>query len=216
MPRDSGTILSRTPVDPSLVITEQSEIVLDPNSGTYLISVGPEMFEVAPDGSRTGRSMFSPRGQDVKGMEFGDDGKFFLLEGDGTLSLLRLQESLPCDLTGTWLNCEVIGKTSGTNTTYFLQGSFRVENAGSAPTPASTVQFCLSGDNRFDVNDKLLGKPIAIPALQPSEMKVIQLNSKLRTAVAASGKFVIANLDPAGSIAEIEEGNNHVAFGPVP
>ena len=217
VPKGGGTILSRVPVDPALTITSTSEIALDPASGNYFISVGPAIFEVSPDGRATGRSFASPNGQDVKGMEFGEGGRFLVLEADGTVSLLRLQAvCLPYDLTGTWLACGVACSQSGTTQRCFLQGEFLVENLGTAGTPAADVNFYLSGDNAFDCKDKLLGPSAAIPPLGAGQTAIVPLKARVRDAAAATGKYIIARVDAAGAVAETDEANNRVVFGPVP
>jgi hypothetical protein len=86
-PFNSGIILSRTPLDATLAIDRDSEVTLNPTTGNYFVSVGSQVFEVAPNGIKTGRSFSSPNGQKVMGMEFGADNQVVILELDGTVSL---------------------------------------------------------------------------------------------------------------------------------
>jgi hypothetical protein len=98
IPNNSGTILSRTPVDVTLSIDQDSEIVLDPKTGNYLVSIGSQIFEVHPDGVRTGKFFTSPNGLTVMGMEFGIRKQFVIFEADGTVSRGILKRGFYCRL----------------------------------------------------------------------------------------------------------------------
>ncbi len=54
IPFSSGTILSSTPFDPTLVIDRDSELVLNPITGNYMVSVGSVAAPSRPRGPRPG------------------------------------------------------------------------------------------------------------------------------------------------------------------
>ena len=96
-----------------------------------------------------------------------------------------------------------------------IAGSLRVSNIGFKKATSSSVLFYLSDDGAFDAGDTLL-KEKAVGELAVAATQKIPFDHKLPTGETASGRYVIAVIDPANKIVEIDEVNNFVAFGPIP
>jgi hypothetical protein len=91
---------------------------------------------------------------------------------------------------------------------------FNVQNQGNINAPSSTVRFFLSDDAMFSEGDILLGE-VASGSVQAGTTKGVNLNVNLPAGVNATGKFVIAVVDATNIVAESNDGNNAIAFGPV-
>ncbi len=122
----------------------------------------------------------------------------------------------PCpDLTGVWSNLVQTCKGEGTALHCKLRGRLFVQNAGSSNAPTSLVRFYLSNDAIFDVGDTLL-KQVATGKVKLVKPKKRTLAVRLPTGTSASGEFVIAVIDADNRVAECDENNNVIIFGPLP
>ncbi len=120
------------------------------------------------------------------------------------------------DLTGTWLSLTQRCKGAGATQKCKLNGKVQVYNQGSQKAPsASFVQFYFSVDNVFDGGDLFL-EQVTVGALKPGRAKSKKMKYKLPIGQTASGQYVIAVLDATGLIAEQDETNNALIFGPIP
>lgn len=120
------------------------------------------------------------------------------------------------DLTGVWLSltqrCEGTGETQKCR----LKGKVRTRNQGNQKTrKKSYLNFYLSPDNVLDGGDTFLRK-VTVGTLKPGKTKSKELKDKLPTGENASGKYVIAVVDATDRIAELDETNNVLVFGPIP
>ena len=100
-----------------------------------------------------------------------------------------------------------------------LKGSFVVTNQSpTEPTTAgSVVSFYLSDDATLDDQDTLIGESAAFGTLAPGGMATVKLPTfKLPAGIAATGKYVLAVIDPANAVTETDKSNNTVAYGPLP
>jgi hypothetical protein len=61
-----------------------------------------------------------------------------------------------------------------------------------------------------------LVKEIAVSALTAGARKSVALSATLSTGTTASGQFVLAVVDAANAVTEMNESNNTVVCGPVP
>jgi len=113
------------------------------------------------------------------------------------------------DLTGSWSRLSQNG--SGRD----LKGILLAHNAGRSTSGKTQVRFFLSPDNTLDAGDTLL-KASPLAALRPGTTKKVSLNAKVPAGQSASGKFVIAVLDPLNAVTESDENNNRIVFGPIP
>jgi uncharacterized repeat protein (TIGR01451 family) len=119
------------------------------------------------------------------------------------------------DLTGAWLSLTQTCKTVRGVQKCTVKGSFTVQNVGNQAASKSQLQIRLSTDNRFDASDALL-KTIAVGALKPGQKQKKTVSVTLPTGSSASGQFVLAVVDAANVVAETNENNNVIVFGPLP
>ena len=120
------------------------------------------------------------------------------------------------DLIGTW---NAVNETMPTGGREKLKGSFVVTNQSpTEPTTAgSVVSFYLSDDATLDDQDTLIGESAAFGTLAPGGMATVKLPTfKLPAGIAATGKYVLAVIDPANAVTETDKSNNTVAYGPLP
>ncbi len=79
----------------------------------------------------------------------------------------------------------------------------------------STLRFYLSRDALFDATDTLL-QEVAIGTLRAGRARSVNLNVRLPRGRTVTGQFVIAVVDATNRVAEINEWNNVIPFGPIP
>ena len=97
-----------------------------------------------------------------------------------------------------------------------MSASFNAQNIGNLDAPSAVfVRFYLSGDNTFSADDTFL-KQISAGRLKKGTTKKITLSANLPIGVTASGKYVIAVVDPKNDIPESDENNNQIVYGPIP
>lgn len=109
--------------------------------------------------------------------------------------------SMP-DLTGTWQSVRVMNNPRrGTS----IRGTLQVLNAGAVTAPATSAVFYLSSDAALDAGDTQIGT-CSVRSIQPGRRVTVRLNSPL--AADHGGHYVIAVLDPEGTVSESNEANN--------
>jgi len=120
------------------------------------------------------------------------------------------------DLTGTWAapvtqTCRIFGASERCA----IQGTLIVMNSGDRDASPARVYFYLSDTAVHDPKDVLLKKVFTgkIKAGGNREMKLIY---RFSPGLNASGKFVIAVIDPTALILESDESNNQIVYGPIP
>jgi hypothetical protein len=89
-----------------------------------------------------------------------------------------------------------------------------VRNAGTEAASASSLSYYLSEDETLDDGDVLLKRQQVAGMPPGGEVRVQVKKVKLPAGTNGSGMFVIAALDDGDGVAEGDEGNNAVAFGP--
>lgn len=118
------------------------------------------------------------------------------------------------DLTGTWVTLTQKCNASGRKCK--LKGSFEVRNEGELQAGRSTLAFYLSDDATLDADDTLLRQDTVSGIAPDGTVRVSIQKLKLAAGVSASGKFVIAVLDDSDQVAESDEADNTIVFGPLP
>jgi len=122
----------------------------------------------------------------------------------------------PCaDLTGTWSNLVQTCKTKKDGVHCKVKVRLVVRNVGATNAPSSFVRYYLSSDNHFDAEDLLL-KQQATGTVKLGKPKKRTLSAKLPVGVNGSGQFILAVIDADNTVAECNEGNNVIVFGPLP
>ncbi len=120
-------------------------------------------------------------------------------------------EPLP-DLTGEWVSLVASCRRNKCR----LTGSFNLQNNGEADAASSVyVAFYLSSDQTYSEEDTFL-KQASVRKLKAGTGKAIRLSVSLPAGVTVNGQYVIAAIDMENGIAESNEDNNQVAYGPLP
>jgi uncharacterized repeat protein (TIGR01451 family) len=96
-----------------------------------------------------------------------------------------------------------------------LKGTFTVENTGTAEALGVVVRFLLSEDE-LPGGDLPLGPDQDLGSIKPGKSAKAKLKMELPAGTSASGRFLIAVMDPDGAVSETDESNNVVVFGPMP
>jgi hypothetical protein len=132
-----------------------------------------------------------------------------------TLSVTMNLASGP-DLSGSWsIPLTQACRKTGKNQRCTLKGTFTVKNIGNKDASSTYVKFYLSGNSTYEDEDSQL-KQIATGKLKPGKSKVINFNLNLATNQTATGKYVITVIDKDNLVAEIDENNNQIIYGPIP
>jgi uncharacterized delta-60 repeat protein len=116
------------------------------------------------------------------------------------------------DLTGSWIALKQVCRGPSGGPPCRLRGRFVVRNTGVSRAAASVVRFALSGDGATPTTPV---KQVAMPAMDPGHSQRIRLRSAVPGGSAA-GMFVLGMVDADGAVAESDEANNVIAFGPLP
>jgi hypothetical protein len=95
-----------------------------------------------------------------------------------------------------------------------VAGTFDVQNRGGQSASPSQVRFFLSADARLDPSDTLIQQtPVGV--LAAGARRRIGVLSFRRPGTALVQRFVIALVDADQAVAERDETNNSVVFGPL-
>jgi len=85
----------------------------------------------------------------------------------------------------------------------------------STPLPGQSVlRFFASLDGDLAITDSVFSQSI-VNALIPNQTQRVSLSIKLPRGSSAYGLHIIGFLDALGSMQEVDEGNNSIAFGPI-
>ncbi|CBE67527.1 MAG: hypothetical protein F9K13_06055 [Candidatus Methylomirabilis oxygeniifera] len=120
------------------------------------------------------------------------------------------------DLTGTWRSLIQSCKGEGVEQKCKLKGKVQIHNVGTAKAPSgSFLRFYLSADPVWDGSDTLL-QQVSVSSLKPGKTKSKKIKYRQPTSQTAKGLYLLAVLDVTGLMAELDETNNLVVFGPIP
>lgn len=112
------------------------------------------------------------------------------------------------DLTGSWSSLSQACKNGKKGTKCTLRGSFTVQNVGQQEAPASSVAFYLSEDEVLNTSEDVLLKQVSVKKLSVGRSKTAKLKHVLPSGQSASGKRVLASVDPLNAVTESNEDNN--------
>jgi uncharacterized repeat protein (TIGR01451 family) len=116
------------------------------------------------------------------------------------------------DFTGSWSGVSQRCKGAGTTQKCTLSGSFIVLNQGQRNAPPTTLSIYLSRDSGLDTDGTdLFLKQFSIKGLKVGKSKKVKLKVKLTPGTSASGQFVIATIDAANTVLEMDESNNLIS-----
>jgi hypothetical protein len=100
-----------------------------------------------------------------------------------------------------------------------LKAVFKVTNQSpTQPTASgSFVRFYLSKTDKVTDQAKIIGEEAPFGIIAPDgSVKLTLLDAKLAKGASASGKYVIAVIDPDHLVKETDKTNNTVVYGPLP
>lgn len=159
------------------------------------------------------------------GTAWGEEGFFWIsydeLYGTGTTefgkwvyafgNVLQTPITSGPDLTGEWqpLTVKETCKPTSKGKKCKIAGTLQVSNIGNQNAPLSYVEIHLS-----DGEDYL--KRTSLGKLKVFGKKVLKINCNLPANQTASGKYIIAVIDPDDTAVETDEKNNVVICGPIP
>jgi uncharacterized repeat protein (TIGR02543 family) len=119
------------------------------------------------------------------------------------------------DLTGSWISLTQTCTTTRLGQKCTLKGTLTVSDMGNRDASSTSVSFYLSDNGAFDQTDTFL-KSFSTGKLKAGKGKNINLNYNLPAGISASGKYVIAVIDPNNTAPELDNTNNQVPYGPFP
>ncbi len=132
---------------------------------------------------------------------------------DSDVLVLRVKggEAYGPDLTGVWTS--VSQQCSGTGCK--VKGKLLIKNVGTSQASSSTVRFYLSDDSLYDAGDIFL-KKVSSGTIKAGNSKNKTLSYPVPSIVySATGKYLIAVVDADNVVAETNEVNNTVVYGPM-
>ena len=96
-----------------------------------------------------------------------------------------------------------------------LKGSLRVYDVGSRPSGPLAVRIYLS-DTTTTGPSSLVLQDYRISQIRPGKSVDLNLNKTLPPSQCGSGRYIIAVVDPLGTVVEANRDNNVAVFGPLP
>lgn len=122
----------------------------------------------------------------------------------------------PWDLSGTWkATPSQVCRRAGAAQKCRIKGTLRVRNESSLKVRKTALALFLSDDAALGGNDLRIAR-LAVAAIRRGKTGVRAFDVKLLPGMNATGRYLIAVLDADGVLAEKDEGNNRMVFGPLP
>jgi photosystem II stability/assembly factor-like uncharacterized protein len=118
------------------------------------------------------------------------------------------------DLTGQWKSLKQTCKIFP-HTKCEINGSIIIQNVGNQKARSFTVDFYLSDDDQYEEGDIFLER-VSTGRIKAGDSVVKKLRYRLPVGESASGRYIIAVIDPEDVVTELDEVNNEVAYGPIP
>ncbi len=119
------------------------------------------------------------------------------------------------NLTGSWSYLTQIIKNSKKGVRCTLKGRLNIQNTGNKNSSSAHVKFYLSDDDVYDEADTF-AKKMSVGNIGASKNKNVSLNYNSPYNVITSGKYVIVVFDADNKIAETNEHDNILIYGPLP
>jgi hypothetical protein len=114
----------------------------------------------------------------------------------------------PADLVGSWTSLTQTCSPYGGGTQCKLAGAFLVQNIGYSANKSSSVKFYLSADRDFNPGEDVFVKKSSLSAIKVGASKNINLSFTFRGGGSATGKYVLAVVDPDDKVIELDDWNN--------
>ena len=119
------------------------------------------------------------------------------------------------DLTGTWTSLVQTCRNSRKGVKCKIKGKLSVRNAGQQEAKSSFVGYYLSDNSDFESSDTFL-KKAATGKIKAGKSKNTSISYSFKPGDSAAGKYIIAVIDAGNTVAEPDEANNNISFGPLP
>jgi hypothetical protein len=119
------------------------------------------------------------------------------------------------DLTGTWTSLIQTRRNSGKSFKCKIKGKLFVRNIGQQEAKTSFVRYYLSDNSDFENSDTFL-KQVATGKIKAGKSKDRTISYSFKAGNSATGKYIIAVIDAGNTVAEADETNNNISFGPLP
>ena len=120
------------------------------------------------------------------------------------------------DLSGAWtISPTQTCKSSMKGQKCVVKGKISIVNNGQQEAKASVVQFYLSENSTVENTDKMI-KKVSTGKIKAGKSKDVSISYSLPAGASATGKYVIAQVDAKNAVAESDETNNIIDFGPLP
>jgi len=140
--------------------------------------------------------------------------KVKILKQDQNTAKIRIWNSryaIAPDLKGEWVSLDqTCHQTSGGQKCQ-INGTFKILNVGDVNAASTYVNFYLSDDNTYSTGDELL-KKVATGKVPTGSEKRKVLAYTFPVGKSASGKYIIAVIDPMDTIAEVHEDDNETEY----
>ncbi|MFA6056194.1 MAG: CARDB domain-containing protein [Thermodesulfovibrionales bacterium] len=119
------------------------------------------------------------------------------------------------DLTGTWTSLVQTCRNSGKSFKCKIKGKLSVWNTGQQEAKSSFVSYYLSDNSAFESSDTFL-KQTSTGKIKAGKSKNTSISYSFKPGDSATGKYIIAVIDAGNTVAEPDETNNNISFGPLP
>jgi len=119
------------------------------------------------------------------------------------------------DLTGQWASLAQTCKNTRSGLKCKVSGRLNIQNVGTLNAPSCFVRFYRSTDEVYNEGIDAL-KQVATGTIKVGKSKTKTFSYSFPLGETASGEYIIAVIDADKTVAEGNEGNNHVVFGPIP
>lgn len=119
------------------------------------------------------------------------------------------------DLTGSWtVSPQQTCKGTGASEKCSIKGTFSVSNIGNQVASTTYVYFYLSDDTAYEEGERQL-KSVSTGTIKAGKSKAIRLSYNFPKGQNDTNKYLIVVIDPDNLVAEIDETNNTIVFGPI-
>jgi murein DD-endopeptidase MepM/ murein hydrolase activator NlpD len=118
------------------------------------------------------------------------------------------------DLTGQWNSLTQRCRSTRDGPKCKITGKLSIQNMGTLKAHSSFVRFYLSTDNVYDEGTDTFLKQKATGTLRTEKNKTKKLSYRFHET--ASGMYIVAVIDADNTVAESDESNNYIVFGPIP
>ena len=137
------------------------------------------------------------------------DGRGVKVGGSRSISLAPL--TVGPDLVGFWSTATQACKTKKGVTSCRITGKLSVQNKGTVSSGSTGARILLSADGTPSGDDAVIAF-FTVNPLKPQKKKTLKLIHSLPSGTSAAGRYLVAQIDPNGSVRETSESNN-VAVG---